>query len=399
MNRRSSLRSHAAVQFKLLRIVSHHEQLKVAFYHLQSQVRTGLHEKAEDVFASLAIPLTKLVGLKTVEMASEGRFSTVVTSIDCSLSQFVFKSQEDNYMTRAMAASKDLMERQKQRFIELITLLKKIENQVNSSQNIIYQNLADHRAFMKKFFIKAFTCISEIQHSGHSEDLPNVMRKILKATYDQVGAALRSVEVGIDDMMHELAEKMCSPMVEYANGIKNDMKTGICSHLLEIVKEMDSTMKLEKFQLEEARKQATLAEQSRSEALIKLQKSEEIAGMLTKSLQYLTEDNSVSNENLTQEKSLGTKEDHAKDENLLWDMLRVKRKGEAPHSPLRTKEDFLGIEASHKKLKLARVNPSLTTSQAKISSRQSVAGTSGMRLGSSPSAPTRKVLLRKRITP
>lgn len=34
--------------------------------------------KAADVFESLANPLMKLVGLKTVEMAEEGKFSTVV---------------------------------------------------------------------------------------------------------------------------------------------------------------------------------------------------------------------------------------------------------------------------------------------------------------------------------
>lgn len=34
--------------------------------------------KAEEVFSSLAIPMMKLVGLKTVEMAKEGRFSTFI---------------------------------------------------------------------------------------------------------------------------------------------------------------------------------------------------------------------------------------------------------------------------------------------------------------------------------
>ncbi|EYU24530.1 hypothetical protein MIMGU_mgv1a0244071mg, partial [Erythranthe guttata] len=93
MSRRYPPRFHAAaspsvdsVQIKLRRIVSSHEQLKIAFDQLHRQIRTGLLE-AEDVFASLAIPLMNLVGLKTVEMAAEGRFSTVITSIDRSHSQ------------------------------------------------------------------------------------------------------------------------------------------------------------------------------------------------------------------------------------------------------------------------------------------------------------------------
>jgi hypothetical protein len=40
------------------------------------------------VFASLEIPLMKLVGLKTVEMASEGRFTTIVID-DSDLNQVI----------------------------------------------------------------------------------------------------------------------------------------------------------------------------------------------------------------------------------------------------------------------------------------------------------------------
>lgn len=38
--------------------------------------------EAEEVFASLAIPLMKLVGLKTAEMSTEGRFSTIIIQTD-----------------------------------------------------------------------------------------------------------------------------------------------------------------------------------------------------------------------------------------------------------------------------------------------------------------------------
>lgn len=39
--------------------------------------------KAEDVFLSLSIPLMSLVGLKTVEMAEEGRFSSIIMNDSC----------------------------------------------------------------------------------------------------------------------------------------------------------------------------------------------------------------------------------------------------------------------------------------------------------------------------
>ncbi|KAK6153863.1 hypothetical protein DH2020_013502 [Rehmannia glutinosa] len=399
MNRRNRPRCHGApppsveaVQLKLWRIVSRHEQLKIAFHQLHSQIRTGLLEihimvfrKAEDVFASLAIPLTKLVGLKTVEMAAEGRFSTIVTSIDSSHSQYLYQHEnmlmiyvrvnvpvpktlkpfpdEENYMNRAMTAGNELMERQKLQLMQLISLLKKIEAQVNSSQKSIFQNLSEHQAVIKKFFLKAFTYVSAIHQSDKSnDDLTYMMLKILKATFEQVGVALGSVEVGIDDLIRELAEKMCNPMVEYVNGLKVEVKTGTCSRLLEVVKEMDGAMKVRKFELDEARKQARIAEQSRIEALSKLKKSEETAKKMTVSLGLLIEDTKESEENLAQNKILSTKEDQAKDENLLWELLRKKRKCRVPDSPLGPKE-LLGIETCNKKLNSTRVIPRWVTGQ------------------------------------
>lgn len=41
------------------------------------------------MFVSLATQLMKLVGLKTAEMAEERRFSTIITSFDCSQSQVI----------------------------------------------------------------------------------------------------------------------------------------------------------------------------------------------------------------------------------------------------------------------------------------------------------------------
>lgn len=66
-----------SLKLKMRSMVARHEQMKRAFTELKSQISIGLLE-AEDVFASLAIPLMKLVGLKTMEMANEGRFTTII---------------------------------------------------------------------------------------------------------------------------------------------------------------------------------------------------------------------------------------------------------------------------------------------------------------------------------
>ena len=70
-------RERESLKLKMRSMVDRHEQMKRAFTELKSQISIGLLE-AEDVFATLAIPLTKLVGLKTMEMANEGRFTTII---------------------------------------------------------------------------------------------------------------------------------------------------------------------------------------------------------------------------------------------------------------------------------------------------------------------------------
>ncbi|OMO94758.1 hypothetical protein CCACVL1_05846 [Corchorus capsularis] len=79
----SASESTTDIRIKFTRLVSRQEELKVAFNQLKSQIKIGLAE-AEDVFASLAVPLMKLVGLKTEEMADEGRFTTIIVDNDLS---------------------------------------------------------------------------------------------------------------------------------------------------------------------------------------------------------------------------------------------------------------------------------------------------------------------------
>ncbi|CAK7336845.1 unnamed protein product [Dovyalis caffra] len=66
---------------KFTKLVYRHEQLKISYQQLNSQVNSDLLQAAE-LFAPLAIPLTKLVGLKTVEMVNDGQFSTIIIDDD-----------------------------------------------------------------------------------------------------------------------------------------------------------------------------------------------------------------------------------------------------------------------------------------------------------------------------
>ncbi|XP_042062492.1 uncharacterized protein LOC121806501 isoform X1 [Salvia splendens] len=381
-------------QSKLFRIVCHHEQLKVSFEQLRSQIGAGLLE-AEDVFVSLAIQLMKLVGLKTTEMAEERRFSTIVSSFDSSQPQTVqvwtrrkVQIHPEDYMEKAMKAGNELMERQKLQIIHIIGILQNIEDQVNSSKKSIVQDLAECQSFISKLFRKASSVVSSAHQSGRSNDLAQVTQKVLKYTFNQVGLALGSVEVGVEDIITGLADQMCNPMCQYVHGLKAEMKTGACSYLLETVKEMHEVMQVRRLELEEAKSQTRYAEQSRIEALSMLTQSEETAKELMMSLRLLSDDRT----GLEQE-AVKVREDQAKDDGLMWELLR--QKGPSPSdSPLGPNE-LQGIGTSSKRLPSKRVNSMLIQSyrapkRPQIKRNDSTINTK-MILSSSPSATTQNV--------
>ncbi|KAL1562860.1 hypothetical protein AAHA92_05390 [Salvia divinorum] len=395
MNRRRATSSTGApspslkaAQSKLLRIVCHHEQLKVSFDQLRSQIRAGLLE-AEDVFVSLSVQLMKLVGLKTTEMAEERRFNTIVSSFDSS------QPQPEDYMEKAMKAGNELIERQKLQLIHIKVILQNIEAQVNSSRESIVQDLAKCQAFISRLFRKASSVVSSAHQSGRSNDLPQVTQKVLQYTFDRVGAALGSVEVGVEDMITGLADKMCNPMFQYVCGLKAEMKRGACSCLLETVKEMHEVMQVRRLELEEAKSQTRYAEQSRIEALSRLTQSEETAKKLMMSLRLLSDDRTG-----LEQVAVKVKEDQAKDDCLMWELLRQKRQTPSD-SPLGPNE-LQGIGTSSNRLPSKRVIPMLVQShrapkRPQIKRSDSSTNTK-MLLRSSPSATTQKVPTYKRVT-
>lgn len=340
--------SIAELRFKLTRIVSYHDQLKVAFHQLKSQIEIGLLE-AEDVFRSLAIPLTKLVGLKAVEMAEEGRTSTIYMTSDL-LAQSCWRNEirtqspesspsvtervdhnhkipnsQEDYTTKATTAGKELMQKQRLQLTQLVHLLRKIETEVNSSQNNIFQTISDHQASMHKFFQKAITYISAVYQSGQSHDAFLVTLKILKATFGHVCDVLGSVEGGVDDLMHELAQLMCNPMVEYIKGLKAEITTGTCPRLLAIVEEMGGAIKDGRLELEEARMKARGAEERKVEAVSRLEESEERVRKMQMQIGFFLEAKKGLKGQYTRHKLLNMEEDQTKDEKLLWELLQKKK--------------------------------------------------------------------------
>ncbi|KAM3374824.1 hypothetical protein P3S68_013538 [Capsicum galapagoense] len=324
-------------RIKFSRIVSHHEQLKVSFNQLDFQIRTGLQEAA-DVFESLANPLMKLVGLKTLEMTEEGKTSTVVFdytdfySNDCKRNENgagrtvrneASEIEEEGYMSRAKTVGNELIQKQEMQLKQLIHLLRRVESQVNTSQTNILHTLSDHQTSIHNVFKKAVACVSAIHQRGENSGISLITIQLLKDIFRLVVTTLSSVECGVDNLVDELATRMCRPMVDYVKGLKLEITSGRCHCLLSIVEEMGGAMRTGRAELEEARKKARIAEHNRLEVLYRLKESEEMA---RKYQGFLSKVKNGSQEQFELEKLVVKDQDHAKEDNLLWELLKKKRK-------------------------------------------------------------------------
>ncbi|KAF6156697.1 hypothetical protein GIB67_033586 [Kingdonia uniflora] len=280
------------IRFKFLQIVRRHESMKASFQNLKSQIKTGLLE-AEDVFESLAIPLMKLVGLKTKEMADEGRSSTIL--MDSTKHQVSklrvpprdthqllrLESEDESYNSWATKTCKELIEKHRVQLHQLVYLLRKIEANVSSRQENILQTLNNNRDYLHNFFQKAIFFLTSVHQKSLTEEAAHIVTlKLFRTTFEHVGSALCSVEGGVEDLMHELAENMCTPMVEYVNGLKIELAAGTMIRLTSAVEKMERVVKNSRLELEEARKKILAAEHDQArekftgDLLIQKRKSE-----------------------------------------------------------------------------------------------------------------------------
>ncbi|KAG5234342.1 Cingulin [Salix suchowensis] len=317
--------SREVLQSKLTKLVSRHEQMKISYLQLKSQIDTGLHQ-AEEVFASLSIPLIKLVGLKTVEMASEDRFTTIVID-DNDLNQRnggvaggagdrnnqISAFEGENFAAGAAMAGKEIIEKRKVQFVHLVKLLRQIESQVNSSQDEILQNLENHHGFLQKSIQKSIGLVSTLDSENHDTTV---------------------ITDGVGDLIQALSHQMCNPMLEYAKGLKDDMKNGACVRLLAMANEMEKVMTDGRIELEDARKKARLAEEGKIEALCKLKETVRRVRKLSEHLTSLSEPKRGLVDSSFSEKFSDMEEDRTKDDKLLWGVLKKKRKFKVPESPL-----------------------------------------------------------------
>ncbi|KAK7820408.1 uncharacterized protein LOC112014066 [Quercus suber] len=366
MHARGRERERESLKLKMRSMVARHEQMKRAFTELKSQISIGLLE-AEDVFASLAIPLMKLVGLKTMEMANEGRFTSIILNnhFHHQNSNHPVPTHDNNHeeipvaAKAAMATGKQLLEKQQTQFVQLLHLLKQIESKVNSRRNNLAETIADHRASLRSFFQRAIANLSNTFRSSprhHADDTIEIALKLLLLAFKNVDAVFGSVESGVEDLMDDLAEQMCDPMVEYVKGLRDDMKNGTCVRLLSLVKEMERVIYDGRVQLEEAKNKQRAAEETKTEALNRLTESQQRVNKMKECLGLLSlaqaqsQHKNGSMQPVAAHKLLGKVEDQARDEKLLWELLERKRKNQAPESPMGPKELQFTVPSKKRKV-------------------------------------------------
>ncbi|XWS51516.1 hypothetical protein CRYUN_Cryun12cG0182500 [Craigia yunnanensis] len=412
-----------AIGVKLTRLVTQQEQLKFAYHQLKSQIKIGLAE-AEAVFDSLAIPLMKLVGLKTEEMAEEGRFTTIIVDADFSPKRFhrngltpespvispttaggewnnQIHRKEESCAAKVIIAGKEFFEKQQTQFMQLVHLLRQVENRVNSHQDDILQSLATQRDSLQKIFQKAIYFISAFHSQNHDTFL--ITLKLFQLIFDKTDDVLSSVEDGMQGLMQDLAEQMCNPMVEYVKGLKADLKMGTCARLLAIVDEMERSMRSGRIELEEARKRIKVAEEGRINALYKLKETEEKVRRMKEYHEFLAEIQKEHIEHLVSQKFLGMEEAEAYDNKQVWELQRKMRKFRTPGSPMGPKE-LVYFEKKNKQKLSTRARPSfchrpIIRSHLQALGPETPCLDTRIPLGVSPSSAIQHVVSHKRISP
>ncbi|XP_010457906.1 PREDICTED: uncharacterized protein LOC104739299 [Camelina sativa] len=377
---------------KLATLVDRNKKVKMAYNQLQSQIAFGLVEAGE-VFESLAIPLMKLVGLKTSEMENEGRTSTFIFNtgryhMDTAqngtrsgdLNNQIRSSKEENYAAKVESAGKEILHKHKGQLRQLIHMLRQIETQVNSHREEILQMVDDRRTYFQDFIQKSLYYLSSV-HSKNHDTFP-VTVKLLRVLFNNINEVLGSVDTGVNDLMQALAKNMCHPMTKYVGNLAAEIKLGPCVELMDVVNEMERANAATMRELQDARERIRLAEETKIDALLKLKKAEDHVQRMTTSAKYLLPSSQKKKqaEHSITGKRISTEGGRQHEEKLLWEVLSKRRKQQEPDSPMGPKELIRQADTKQKPLVTIRRSARLNSQKARPDSL--------IPLGLSPSART-----------
>ncbi|CAN8251953.1 unnamed protein product [Cochlearia groenlandica] len=358
---------------KLATLVDRNHKVKLAYNQLQSQIKFGLLEAGE-VFDSLAIPLIKLVGLKTTEMESEGRLSTFLFNTERSaqngarsgnINHQIPRSKEEDYVAKAESARKEILHKHKEQLRQLVHMLRHIETQVNLHREDIMEIVDSRRTFFQEFIQKSLYYLSSVHNQNH--DTFPVTVKLFRVLFTNINKVLGSVDSGVNDLMQALAKNMCNPMTKYVGNLAAEIKLGPCVQLMNVVNEMERANADTRRELQDARERIRLAEETKTEALSRLKNAEDQVLRMTSSVRFLppASQKKQPQHSITGKRmSIGGSREN--EEKLLWDLLSKRRKQQEPESPMGPKEL---IKQGNTKQKPLVYNRPRTRNQTRLSSQ------------------------------
>ncbi|XP_031487366.1 uncharacterized protein LOC116255632 isoform X2 [Nymphaea colorata] len=248
----------AGLRQKLDHVVRLHEESKSAFRILESHIKAGLLE-AEEIFASLSVPLMRLVDLKSKEMAVEGRSCTIVVK------DSVCKDA-GKVASGAESESRRIAESEERRFNQLISFLRTTESTVNSHLEAIHQRLANRRSSLHKAHQAIVSRLANASQEAAASTPLLLAINVQRATFRSFDGALLSVGGEVQSAICRMAEDVCRPLLGLAREMKADGVAEASRRLMAAVVEMEAVVTRRGVELEEARRRIQAEEEANRSA-------------------------------------------------------------------------------------------------------------------------------------
>ncbi|MCO5591688.1 hypothetical protein L7F22_045679 [Adiantum nelumboides] len=281
---------HQSSHFMEAKLCSAWQQLaasKECFRILKQDLLQGMAE-ANDIFNSMSVPLVRLVGLKSQQLAEQGRQTSVCLSppvqseilqaysppalgLDnrkrrCSEAwQSALSMPEEDLTAQAAQHVEEFTLLQKQQLRQLVGVVKTVEKLVRSQEEVIterFQGCESYLVNLQQSSLVNFKSLHQQVLDMRQQDsrvayrlrvaeqsyqaLMSLALKIQESGIDRVRKNLLDVKFEVEGMVNELASSMCKPVVSFLKELRTNNDTFmVVSKLQRLVGEIDRRISLQ----------------------------------------------------------------------------------------------------------------------------------------------------------
>ncbi|MCO5594311.1 hypothetical protein L7F22_048340 [Adiantum nelumboides] len=281
---------HQSSHFLEAKLCSAWQQLaasKECFRMLKQDLLQGMAE-ANDIFNSMSVPLVRLVGLKSQQLAEQGRQTSVCLSPPvqseilqayspsdlgsdnrkrgCSEAwQSALSIPEEDLTAQAAQHVEEFSLLQKQQLRQLVGVVKAVEKLVRSQEEVItekFQGCESYLVNLQQSSLVNFKSLHQQVLDMRQQDsrvtyrlrvaeqsyqaLMSLALKIQESGIDRVRKNLLDVKIEVEGMVNELASSMCKPVVSFLKELRrNNDAFMVVSKLQRLVAEIDRRFSLQ----------------------------------------------------------------------------------------------------------------------------------------------------------